>query len=224
VTSLLVIGNGGVGQAVTKAAPDDWDVLTADLEGKAELAIDLENPANVVACFKNHHFTHVVVAAGLNLETSLSSMGLHRQTQHMMAVNFLGPMVAMQAWLRGRNQQGGHFVVVGSNSAHIPRTGSLGYCASKAALHMGIRVAAREAADYAGPVTIWGVDPGWVEDTGMSRSVMRRAEQRGWDKLHRIPGDRTLTAEDVARVIITNIRDNALYLNGCMLRIDGGEI
>lgn len=226
---LLVFGGqGGVGRAVVKAATDlGYKVATAGIHPDEHHHVDLENGAQIVGLMGSHHWDHVVMASGLNLETQLSSMGLHRATRTMMAVNCLGPIVALQAWLKASAK--GHFVVVSSNSAHIPRTSSLGYCASKAAVSMAVRVAAREVAKESG-VAVWGVEPGWIDDTPMSQAMLRRlavnneGKKTGAPPAHRIPGGRTNAPRDIANFIMDGIDNDLLKFNGCMFRLDGGEI
>src|SRR5678815_2594256 len=106
---LLVIGGrGGIGQAVVKQAKVQFEVGVADQE-----EFDLANGAQIVNFFgRTDKWDHVVVAAGVNGETSIKGINLHRSALLMAQVNYIGPMVALQAWLRKTQKPGprGHFV------------------------------------------------------------------------------------------------------------------
>jgi len=230
-TMLVIGGAGGVGKAVVERARDcGLHVTAADLQDQADtdaqfyVQLDIINGAAISAVMKGGHWDHVVVAAGVN-EAGLG----RRSLAHLMEVNYLGPMDALWHWARQERSyvpldhgKTRHFVVVSSNSAHIPRSKSVGYCASKAALSMGVRAFARNANPGR---TIWGVEPGWVSGTPMSDGVLEWLERNDpGTPPHRIPGDRTLKPEDLAWVIVDGILDDRQYYNGCMLRLDGGEI
>lgn len=232
---VLIVGAGGVGEALRQNFGREYDVHTAGIAGEM-FKLDIANPAEVAVFFRHSEhsgelYDHVVVASGVNNPAHITSLALHRSMVSQMEVNYLGPMMVLSKWLRSwvDGKKNGehveahphHFVVVGSNSAHIPRSDSAGYCASKAALEMGIRVAAREAARRWATVSVWGVNPGWIVDTRMSRQVERKL---GDKPAHRIPGNRVLRADQVARFILEQVVYDRRYLNGTMVRMDGGEI
>lgn len=222
MSRLLVLGGaGGIGSAVVERAEAyQLQPFVGDQSLTGPGKLDIGNGAQVVELIRKFGpFHHVVVASGINLETKVRALNLHTDAKRQMEVNYLGPMVALQAWLRQPNVELGHFVVVSSNSAHIPRSQSLGYCASKAALSMAIRCAAR--AEAKGLATIWGVEPGWVEGTPMSERVKTRVKD---GQRHRIPGNRTQGPEVVADFIVEGIVNNMRSFNGCMFRLDGGEL
>jgi NAD(P)-dependent dehydrogenase (short-subunit alcohol dehydrogenase family) len=146
-----------------------------------------------------------------------------------MDVNYFGAMNVLDHWAvqwRALGWKAGMhrptFVAVSSNSAQLARSRSLAYCASKAALSMAIRCAARELAPHS--VNIWGVEPGWISDTPMSEAVHARivAEQRGLPN-HRIPGGREVHRRELGRFIAEHVSHEWDWMNGCMLRLDGGD-
>lgn len=113
------------------------------------------------------------------------------------------------------------FVAISSNSAHIPRRGSMPYCASKAALSMALRVAARELANK--NVAVWGYEPGLLAGTPMSEQTRR---DFGTDPLHRMPGVswEGLPVGDLAQQIVQDISTFSVAHNGLMIPFDGGEL
>ena len=117
----------------------------------------------------------------------------------------------------------GHFVAISSNSAHIARSGSAPYCASKAALSMAIRAEARDLARSYDLHTViaYTYEPGWLEGTAMSNDVASRYPGM---QPHRMLGlDAGLPPSRLAGMIAYNLRHCGRELNGCVLRVDAGE-
>jgi len=238
MADLLVIGarQDSIGEAVVEQAQaSGWRVNTVGIE-EEELYIDLNSQnlelGMIMQGLMLAGYHAVVCTAGINEESSI----LRPLDRRHMGVNYHGHMLALTHWLRywdAHPELHGvvppaalHWVSVSSNSAHIARSQSLSYCASKAALSMGIRCAAREMADK-GPYAIYGYEPGWVDDTPMSEDVERRLDReagammRG-TQLHRIPGGNTMHRAVLASIIVDNLA-RGTSLNGCMIRLDGGE-
>ena len=156
-------------------------------------------------------FSDVVVTMGLNLSDSEDSNG-----RAQMEANYFGPMRLARQWQQLRAE--GHFVVISSNSASIARSGSAGYCASKAALSMGIRSLAR----LAGPGVFYGWEFGLLQGTPMTQAVAARLGPGV--PLSRIPGaPEGLTVAACAGQVVRALVGGGRELNGCMLRIDGGD-
>lgn len=230
---MLVIGGaGGLGSAVVRlATKEGWKVRVADLRPAHpdDYTVDVGNAAQVASMFRHEGpWNSVVYCAGVSGHAKVQGMNLHRTMLDAMDVNCVGAITALQWWSKQlfgllevpHREALRHFVVVSSNSAHIPRSQSLAYCASKAALSMAVRVAARELASN--DVNIWGVEPGWIADTPMSQQFRRDNPSR---EAHRIPGGdaRVLYTKSLATFILQTIALDAPWINGCMLRLDGGE-
>lgn len=159
-------------------------------------------------------FDNVVVTIGLNLPDEDDPNGVLQ-----MEVNYFGVMALAEEW--ARLSKPGHFVVVSSNSAHIARSTSRGYCASKAALSMGIRCLARREAKT-GPGIFYGWEFGLLTGTPMTSEVLGQLPQGVAPS--RIPGaENGLPTDQAARHVVSALRYGWRELNGCMLRVDGGE-
>lgn len=200
------------------------EVTTAGLHAE-DLKVDLTKVAEVQPLIWKHGpWDHVVCTAGINLSGTISGEGWLASLESQMRTNYYGPMILLSQWTgywRKHGMEEGvtrHYVAVSSNSAQVARSTSGGYCASKAALSMGIRCAAREMAEH--PLAIWAVEPGWLTDTPMSRSVQTRL---GEQAPHRIPSGESISPLSVAVQIVSGITRIGRALNGCILRIDGGE-
>lgn len=244
---LLVVGArpGSLGMWVRNiAAERGWDVFTAGISGE-DIKLDVESHAQVYELFENDSLPQwhsIVCTAGVNYEGSIKAQDIRGKLDRSFAANATGPLHLLHVWaewwlyhldetmmITGTINEGSepvtmpefplHFVGISSNSAHIARSQSLAYCASKAALSMGIRCAARDLANTW--LNVWGVEPGWLSGTPMSKEVNQRFEY-GIPR-HRIPGDRTVDPSALAHMIVRNINNWYSSLNGCMLRLDGGE-
>ena len=181
---------------------------------------------------------HIVITIGINEPTNvMDDGGMYEQSfthgiERDFSVNAIAPMAILHAWFhrtwrhRVDTDHGFHHgIVISSNSAHIARSQSAGYCASKAALSMGVRSMARAVASLEAQGRRWslyGYEPGWIQDTQMSAEVLDRLALTGAVP-HRIPGQREVPPESLARMIIRNIESDSDFLNGTMLRVDGGE-
>ena len=83
---------------------------------------------------------------------------------------------------------------------------------------MALRCVARRMAESW--VKIWGYEPGFLAGTPMS---VRIAETLPSTVLHRIPGGYDIDPNDLADRIVGDLIVASRSLNGCMMRIDGGE-
>lgn len=213
MVDLLVVGasEGGIGHAVADCARGEgWTVVTAGPEPDHDVhfvwpSLTVESIFDDLGSAPRH----LVCAVGINNSGDRDDTWLH----HELMVNAYLPIKILQRWVD--HGTGGHGVAISSNSAQVPRSRSVGYCASKAALSQGMRALARTLAKGGWDESVWVVEPGLVEDTPMTDHL---------GLLHRIPGGRTLRAPELADVIISNLVSGYRWLNGTTLRLDGGEM
>lgn len=159
-------------------------------------------------------YDNVVVTIGLNLPDEEDPLG-----RKQMEVNYFSVMALAEQWARLGKQ--GHFVAISSNSAHIARSPSIGYCASKAALSMGIRaIARREARGGGGIFYAW--EFGLLAGTQMTADTAERVP--AGVPLSRMPGlPHGLPVDQAAQHVVNSLRCGWRELNGCTLRVDAGE-
>lgn len=206
-----------------------FEPVTAGLHGE-DHHLDVRQRA-VPSWFRRHEIRHIVCTAGYNVPVSSEAYTL-RDRDHKrvswagwyldhLQTNVIGPMMLLEAFREARNGSEQHFVAISSNSAHIARTESAAYCASKAALSMALRVKAREIGLAEEELVVYGYEPGLLAGTPMTKDVQLRIPGR----LHRMPGQPTygISTERLAMLIAFNLRNGGRELNGCLLRIDGGE-
>lgn len=242
---LLVVGArpGSLGYHVAiTAAGRGWAVTTAGIKGET-VKLDVQEPGSVHRLVDSHDWHSVVCTVGVNHEDKVGSIGFHRSLREQALTNYIGPLALLNYWYNtwaGRFKEAVDtssfdeyeeypfcFAVISSNSAHVARSGSTGYCASKAALSMGVRCMARAIADerFGDMFNVYGYEPGWLKGTPMSDRVEERVKGASLTTptLHRIPGDREVEPELLAERIVSDLVFGPHYLNGCMLRLDGGE-
>jgi NAD(P)-dependent dehydrogenase (short-subunit alcohol dehydrogenase family) len=134
-----------------------------------------------------------------------------------MEVNFHLPINLLHSAIMVGRDRLRAVVLISSNSAHIARRNSLGYCSSKAALSMGIRVAARE---LGGQPLVWGYEFGLLKGTPMTKAtevIFGPAQTR------MIGAESGLETPKAARQVVGDVCGMWHGLNGCLLRLDAGE-
>jgi 3-oxoacyl-[acyl-carrier protein] reductase len=113
-------------------------------------------------------------------------------------------------------QRGGSVVNLSSTAAEFASRGQVNYAASKGGIDALTRAMAKEFAPR--KVRINAVAPGMIE-TDMSKAVRGLAGDRIKDI---IPMKRIGKPEEVARVITFLASDEASYITGQVIRVDGG--
>lgn len=223
---VLVVGarHGSLGHFIRDALADQgFKVTTAGFSGQEEIAVDATDVYSVEDMI-NPGWDHIVCTIGMNLPGTVLDGNSEPNLGRQLAVNVEGPHHILcefvQYWRGIKSSFPHHFVAISSNSAQIPRSQSGGYCASKAALSMMMRCAAREVAEL--PFSIYTYEPGWLYGTPMSEEVAGRLELG--KPLHSIPGQKLgIMPWTLAQMIASNIANTGKSLNGCTIRVDGGE-
>ncbi len=135
----------------------------------------------------------------------------------VLATNLTAAYGCIQAALKPMiRQRSGRIVNVSSVVGQTGNAGQANYAASKAGLIGLTKAVALEVASR--NITVNAVAPGLIE-TDMTRSVPASAQQ-GWQA--RIPLGRLGTPEDVAAAVVFLASDEAAYITGHVLAVNGG--
>ncbi|MFT6580060.1 MAG: acetoacetyl-CoA reductase [Alphaproteobacteria bacterium] len=116
-----------------------------------------------------------------------------------------------------RERKFGRIVNVGSINGQAGQYGQVNYAAAKSGIHGFTKALAQEGA--AQGVTVNAVAPGYV-NTDMVRSVPPHILEK---IVERIPVGRLGTADDIARGVLFLVADDASFVTGTTLSINGGQ-
>jgi acetoacetyl-CoA reductase len=116
-----------------------------------------------------------------------------------------------------REKKFGRIVNIGSINGQAGQYGQVNYAAAKSGIHGFTKALAQEGARYG--ITVNAIAPGYV-DTDMVRAVPQDVLQK---IIARIPVGRLGRAEDIARGIVFLTADEADFITGSTLSINGGQ-
>lgn len=196
----------GITKAGGKADVAGFDV--ADTEA-TEKAID--------ALVKKHSRLDVLVAnAGIAVDGLLLRVKDDDLTK-LFDINVRGAITCAKAAIRPMMRaKTGRIIFMSSVVGEMGNVGQTGYAASKAALLGVTKCIAREYATR--NITVNAVAPGFI-DTDMTEGMNEQAKSH---ILSAIPLGRTGTARDIASACVYLASDEAGYVTGQVIRVNGG--
>lgn len=203
------------------AAKDAAESITAG-GGRAEIArFDVGDFAQAEAAIaevaKRHgRLDGLVASAGISIDALLLRLK-EDDFDRILAVNLKGAVACARAAIKVMMRaKTGRIVFLSSVVGEMGNVGQTAYAASKAGLLGAAKSLAREYASR--NITINAVTPGFIE-TDMTASLPEEAKSA---MLGAIPLGRPGTAEDVAAAIAFLCSDEAAYVTGQTLRVNGG--
>src|SRR5258706_284450 len=113
-------------------------------------------------------------------------------------------------------QRGGRIIAIGSVVGEIGNAGQVNYAASKAGLIGFAKALAREVASRG--ITVNVITPGMI-DTDMTRAITEKSQV---DWAAQIPLGRLGSPDDVAAAACYLASDEAAYITGHVLAVNGG--
>jgi acetoacetyl-CoA reductase len=116
-----------------------------------------------------------------------------------------------------RDRRFGRIVNVGSINGQAGQYGQVNYAAAKSGIHGFTKALAQEGAGRG--ITVNAVAPGYV-DTEMVRAVPKEVLEK---IVARIPVGRLGKADDIARTVLFLVADEADFITGSTLSVNGGQ-
>jgi 3-oxoacyl-[acyl-carrier protein] reductase len=200
----------GVAEAI-RAAGGSGEAVSLDVTVPEEIT------RTVAAVVEKHGRIDILVNnAGIARDQLL--LRLKREDwDAVIATNLTAAYAVTQAVLKPMiRQRGGRIVCIGSVVGQAGNAGQANYAASKAGLIGFAKSVALEVASRG--VTVNVVAPGMIE-TDMTRALTERAHE---DWSARIPLRRLGTADDIASAVCFLASDEASYITGQVLAVNGG--
>ncbi|MGE0756631.1 MAG: SDR family NAD(P)-dependent oxidoreductase [Pirellulaceae bacterium] len=112
---------------------------------------------------------------------------------------------------------GGKILFISSVMAEMPFANSVAYSAAKLALNQMSRTMATELAEYRINVNV--IEPGWIDTPGERIAF---GEATIHDEAARLPWGRLGTPADIGRAAAFLVSEDAEYITGAVLPVDGG--
>jgi len=138
----------------------------------------------------------------------------------VLGVNLTGAFIVAQEVCRRMAKSGrGSVVNLASAAAHMAHSEQAVYSVSKAGLEALTRVMAFELAPLG--IRVNAVAPGTIATEFLAGMLTEEAKA---ERVRRIPLGRLGDPEDVASVVAFLVSDDARYVTGCSLPIDGGLV
>ena len=232
----IVTGAGGdIGACITELAvsrgyrvaaidvqPDKIDALADRLDHVVPVVADITDPEAVKIAFDRLGTAPDLLMnnAGLVRFGPLESLAVE-DFQSVGNVNFVGSfIVAKEAALRMKTVGGGAIVNVTSMGGIHPAPGGGAYGASKAGLAQMTELMSVEWGPYG--IRVNAVAPGFI-DAGMSAPFFKDESVRE-KRTSGVPLGRLGTAADVAHTVLYLASEEAAYITGQEIVIDGGVI
>jgi len=236
----IVTGAGsGIGRATAKLfAAEGAKVVVADLDGQDSTAAEIGTAALpfradagsdedvqdlVQAALAKFGGLHIMFA---NAGVSGGLASIFEQTaedwERILRVNLIGPFLAIKHAAPALKERGGGSIICTASVAGL-RAGAGGpaYSASKAGVINLVQVASTQLAGA--KIRVNAICPGLIE-TGMTRSVYEWARASGKESRlgHLNPLKRGGEPEEIAKAALFLASDEASYVNGHALVVDGG--
>ncbi len=228
-SAMLFAAEGANVIAADKAAAVNETVANITKAGGKAIALEMDagNSADVkklidLALKTNGRLDVIYANAGISGGTPNIFEQTEDQWKTILQVNLIGPMLAIQTGAPHMIRQGGGAIVCTASVAGLRHgAGSPAYSASKAGVISLVSLAANNLAGTG--VRVNGICPGLIE-TGLTKPVFDRARERGTEE--RIGQLNALRRagqpEEIAKVALFLASDDASYVNGQVLALDGG--
>jgi 3-oxoacyl-[acyl-carrier protein] reductase len=222
----VACGLAAQGATVVAAARGDHaEGVVVELSGRGyraeAVAFDVTDPSAIESVpadvVRRHGRIDIVVSnAGITRDQLLMRMK-REDWDSVLATNLTATFGLAQAVIRPMlKQRSGRIIAVSSVVGQTGNAGQTNYAASKAGLIGFIKALAREVGSRG--ITANVIAPGMI-DTDMTRAVGEKAQQ---DWASQIPLGRLGAPDDIAAAVCFLASDEAAYITGHVLAVNGG--
>ncbi len=234
-TAIVTGGTRGIGAAISVALSEDGHKVAATYAGNDEAAEAFKTQTGIsVYRFDVADFDQCADSV-VRIETDLGAVGilvnnagitrdgtLHRmdfqQWNAVLQTNLSSCYNMCRNVIDGMRERGfGRIVNIGSVNGQAGQYGQVNYAAAKSGIHGFTKALALEGA--AKGVTVNAIAPGYV-DTDMVRAVPEKVLEK---IIATIPVGRLGYASDIARAVRFLVADDATFITGSTLSINGGQ-
>lgn len=226
-TVLVTGGNRGIGRAIAEEFVRQGHRVAVTVRtgegpaGTLSVVADVTDSKSLDAAFaeveeKLGPVEVLVANAGITRDTLLMRMS-DEDFEEVVNTNLNGVFrVVRRASIGMIKKKFGRIILVGSVVGLLGSAGQVNYSSTKSALVGMARSITREIASR--NITANVIAPGFI-DTDMTAAL---PEEQQADYKKRIPAGRFASPEEVARVVAWMASDDAAYISGAVIPVDGG--